>query len=435
MDLYFDNAATTQVDPRVLEVMEPYFLKRFGNPGSMHSQGLDGKDALEKAREKVAGFFNCSADEIVFTGSGTESINMALKGVAYSMKGRLNFGAKTPTNISSMTKNPPEPHSSSTQDSSSSKIEKYGHIITQKTEHHAVLEVCEFLKKEGFEVTYLDVDVQGLIRLDDLKAAIRDDTILVSIMYANNEIGTIQPISEIAGICREKGVKFHTDACQATGYLDMDVKNLGVDLMSVNGSKMHGPKGVGALYVKTGTPMVPLIHGGGQENRLRSGTENVPLIVGFSKALEIVEEEKEKEVARLTELRDYFIRELTSRIPKSFLNGHSVKRLPNNVNVSFLDVEGEAILLYLDQYGICASTGSACTSKTLDPSHVILALGRPYEAAHGSIRFSLGRYSTKEGIDKVLDVLPGVVEHFRKLSPVNLNAGDFGLEFQGGKNE
>lgn len=391
VDLYFDNAATTQVDPRVLEEMEPFFVKHYGNPGSMHRQGLEGKDILERMRDKLAGFLNCDSSEVIFTGSGTESINMAIKGVAYSMKN------------------------------------KGKHIITQKTEHHAVLEVCEFLEKEGYEVTYLDVDVSGMIRLDDLKAAMREDTILVSIMYANNEIGTIQPISEIANLCKEKKVKFHTDSCQATGYLDMDVKNLGIDLMSINGSKMHGPKGVGALYIKTGTPLTPLIHGGGQENRLRSGTENVPLIVGFLKAIEIADTEKEKEVARLSELRDYFIRELIARIPKSFLNGHPEKRLPNNVNVSFLDVEGEAILLYLDQYGICASTGSACTSKTLDPSHVILALGRPYEAAHGSIRFSLGRYSTKEGIDKVLDVLPGVVEHFRKLSPVNLNAEDFGL--------
>lgn len=383
-ELYFDNAATTAVDERVVSTMMPYFSGVFGNPGSMHSLGLEASEALESARANIARFLNCESNEIIFTGGGTESINMAIKGVSLALQ------------------------------------KKGKHIITQKTEHHAVLETCEFLEKQGFEVTYLDVDVYGLVDLSKFREAIRPDTILVSIMYANNEIGTIQPIREIADICKEKKVLFHMDACQAAGYLDMDVKNLGVDYLSFNGSKLYGPKGVGALYVKSGRPLSPLIHGGGQEFGKRSGTENVPLIVGFAKALELADGEREKEVARLSELRDYLIAELLKRIPKSLLNGHPTKRLPNNVNVTFLDVEGEALLLDLDQYGICASTGSACTSKTLDPSHVILALGRPYEVAHGSLRFSLGRYTTREGIDKLLDLLPEVVEKYRMLSPVHL---------------
>jgi len=383
-DLYFDNAASTPVDERVFETMKPYFSENYGNPGSMHSLGLKAANAMEDARKTVARFLNCTSEEVIFTGSGTESINMAIKGAALALQ------------------------------------RKGKHIITQKTEHHAVLETCRFLEKQGFEVTYIDVDVNGLVDLKKLKEAIKSETILVSIMYANNEIGTIQPIRKIAEICREKKVLFHTDACQAAGYLDMDVKNLGVDYLSFNGSKIYGPKGVGALYVKSGRPLLPLIHGGGQEFGKRSGTENVPLIVGFAKAVEIVDTEREKEVARLSELRDYLIYELLKRIPKSLLNGHPIERLPNNVNVTFLDVEGEALLLDLDQYGVCASTGSACTSKTLEPSHVILALGRPYEVAHGSLRFSLGRYTTREGIDKLLDLLPRIVEKYRMISPVHL---------------
>ncbi len=389
---YLDNAATTPVDPAVVEAMLPYFNQIYGNPGSMHTEGLRGQEALEESREKIAKILNCTPDEIIFTSGGTESINMAIKGIAHQYGKKMNKGK---------------------------------HIITQKTEHHAVLETCQFLESEGYEVTYLDVDRYGMIRIEDLKKAIRSDTILVSIMYANNEVGTIQPIEEIAKICKEKKILFHTDACQAAGYLNLNVKGLGVDLMSLNASKVYGPKGVGLLYVRKGVMITPLIHGGGQENRKRSGTENIPLIVGFAKALEIATLEKGGEVKRIGKLSEKLTNGILSTIPKSFLNGHPTKRLPNNVNISVLDVEGEAALLYLDKEGICASTGSACTSKTLDPSHVILALGLPYEAAHGSMRFTLGKSTTEEGIDKLLKVFPGIVKELRGISPVNLKAEDF----------
>lgn len=389
MKIYLDNAATTKVDKRVLNAMKPYFSEHYGNPGSMHSLGLEAKNALDNSRKTVAKILNCSPNEIIFTGSGTESINLAIKGVAFALK------------------------------------EKGKHIITQKTEHHAVLETCEYLKAQGYEITFLETDKFGLVNPQDIETAIKDNTILVTIMYANNEIGTIQPIKEIAKLCKQKKVLFHTDACQATGYLDINIQSLGVDLMSLNGSKIYGPKGIGILYKRKDISLIPIIHGGGQEFRLRSGTENIPSIVGFAKALEIVESEKQKEVKRLEKLRNRLIKGILEKIPKSFLNGHPEKRLPNNVNISVLDVEGEAILLYLDKYGICASTGSACTSKTLDPSHVILAIGLPYEAAHGSLRFSLGRFTKEKDIKKVLEVLPKVVEKIRKLSPVNLNMKDF----------
>lgn len=386
--IYLDNAATTCMDKRVFDVMKPFFYNYYGNPGSMHSIGLKAKNALDFSRKKVSDILNCSPEEIIFTGSGTESINMAIKGFV---------GLKT----------------------------KGKHLITQKTEHHAVLESCKFLEKQGYEISYLNVDRFGLIDLRELEKTIRKDTVLVSIMYANNEIGTIQPIKEIADICRKKEVLFHTDACQATGYLDIDVKNLGVDFMSLNGSKIYAPKGIGVLYIRKGLKITPLIHGGGQENGARSGTENIPSIVGFAKALEIAESEKKEEVKRLSKLKDKLIERILEKIPKSFLNGHPVKRLPNNVNISFLDVEGESILLYLDKYGICASTGSACTSRTLEPSHVILAIGLPYEAAHGSIRFSLGRFNNEEDIDTVLKFLPGIIKNLRNISPVKLNVKDF----------
>ncbi len=387
--VYLDNAATTKVDERVLKEMLPYFTEKYGNAGSMHKLGLYSKQALDDSRKKVSEIFGCSPEEIVFTGSGTESINMAIKGIAFAMKHKGN------------------------------------HIITQKTEHHAVLECCEYLEKNGYKVSYLDVDRDGVVDLDQLRKEINDETILVSIMYANNEIGTIQPIKEISKICKEKNVLFHTDACQAAGYLDLNVSKLGVDLMTINGSKIYGPKGVGALYIRKGVKIIPLIHGGGQERRLRSGTENIPLIVGFAKALEIAEQEKKEETERVKRLRDFLVEELLKKIPKSFLNGHPTQRLPNNANITFLDVEGEAILLYLDQKGICVSSGSACTSKTLDPSHVILAIGLPYEAAHGSIRFSFGRFNTIEDVQKVVKELPPIIEKLREISPVNLKMEDF----------
>lgn len=389
MEIYLDHAATTYVDDRVKEAMDKYFSDEYGNPGSFNTVGLRAKNAMDESREKISKILNCTPQEIIFTGSGTESINLAIKGFVKANKSKGN------------------------------------HIITQKTEHEAVLETCKYLEKEeGFEVTYLDVDQYGLINLEELEKAITNETILVSVMYANNEIGTVQNIKEISEICRKHKVKFHTDACQAAGYLDIDVQNLGIDLMSLNGSKLYGPKGIGLLYLKKGTMLKPIIHGGGQEFGLRSGTENIPYIIGFAKALEIAQREKVTEITRLTNLRDYLINNILENIPKTFLNGHPSSRLPNNINITFLDVEGEAIMLMMNEYGICASSGSACTSKSLDPSHVILATGLPYEAAHGSIRFTLGKRTTKEGIDKLLKVLPGIIEYLRQVSPVNINMED-----------
>ncbi len=386
-ETYLDNAATTKVRPEVKEEMIKYFDVVYGNPGSFHGKGLDAKDAIEDARERVAKLINAKPKEIVFTGGGTESINFALKGLAKAMKNKGN------------------------------------HIITTKIEHHAVLHTCEYLEKyEGCEVTYLDVDEYGMVNLEDIENAIKENTILISIMYANNEIGTINPISEIGKIARKYNIYFHTDACQAAGYCDLDVEKLNVDMMTVNGSKIYGPKGVGILYVKTGIQLVPLIHGGGQERNLRSGTENVSGIMGFAKAFELAQFEREEEVPRLIKLRDKLVDGILEKIPKTFLNGHQEKRLPNNANVSILDIEGEALILYLNEYNIYTSTGSACTSQTLDPSHVVIATGLPYEAAHGSIRFTLGRETTENDIDKVLEVLPGIVKILRQISPVNVAA-------------
>lgn len=390
--IYMDNSATTRMDVEVKKEMDKYFSEIYGNPGSFHSIGLFAKNALDDARRRFAELIGAKVSEIIFTGSGTESINMAIKGLAYKYQGKKK------------------------------------HIITSTIEHHAVLETCEYLKTKGFEVTYLNVDRDGLINLNELKKAIKDDTFLVSIMYANNEVGTVQDIKAIAKICREKNIKFHTDACQASGYLDINVQNLGVDMMTLNGSKVYGPKGVGMLYLKTGTVLETLIHGGGQEENRRSGTENIPGIMAFAKALEIAQKEREEEVLRLTKLRDKLIKGILKNIPKTILNGHPKQRLPNNVNVSFLDIEGEAILLYLDSHGIYASSGSACTSKTLDPSHVILALGVPYEFAHGSIRFSLGKETTEEDVDYVLKVLPKIIQNLRNISPFNLNLEEIELK-------
>ncbi len=383
-EVYLDHAATTYMDPRVFEAMKPYFMDNFGNPGSFNTIGLAAKEAVDKSRETIARILNCRPNEIIFTSGGTESNNLAVQGVAKALKN------------------------------------KGRHIITEKAEHHAVLEVCEALEKEGYEITYLDVDKYGMVSPGDVQKAIREDTILISIMYANNEIGTIQPIAEIGEIARKHRVYFHVDACQAAGALDLDVKKLNVDLMAVNGAKIYGPKGVGCLFVRQGVQIQPIIFGGGQENKLRSGTENVPGIAGFAKALELAQAEKDIENKRLINLRDKLINGVLANVPKTLLNGHPAKRLPNNANITFLDVEGEAVLLYMNEFGICASSGSACTSKTLDPSHVIMATGVPYEVAHGSIRFTLGRRTTEEDIDHVLGVLPKVIEILRKISPVNL---------------
>ena len=379
MAIYLDNAATTPVRPEVLAVMEPYFSQKYGNPSSMHRLGLEASSAVSDSREKIAKILNCGTDEIIFTSGGTESVNLAIKGVAFA--------------------------------------KKKGHMITQKTEHHAVLHTCKWLEKQGFEVTYLDVDRFGLVYPYQVESAIKDDTILVSIMYANNEIGTVQPIKEIAKVCKKKKVLFHTDACQAAGYLNLDVKALGVDLLTINGSKICGPKGVGLLFVKKGTSIEPILHGGGQEFNLRSGTENVPAIVGFAKALELAQKEKDAEGKKLAKLRDTLINGLL-KIPNSRLNGHLTKRLPNNVNISFYGVEGESVLLMLNEKGIFASTGSACSAKSLEVSHVLNALGMSHAWAHGSIRFSLGRTTSKKDIDYVLQVFPKIISDLRGMSPI-----------------
>ncbi len=384
-EIYLDNAATTKVREEVKNEMLKYFDVVYGNPGSFHGKGLDAKDAIEDARERVSKLINAKPKEIIFTGGGTESINLALKGLAKAMKSKGN------------------------------------HIITNKIEHHAVLNSCEYLEKyEGCEVTYLDVDEYGMVNPKDVEKAIKPNTILITIMYANNEIGTINPIEEIGKIARKNNIYFHTDACQAAGYCDLDVEKLNLDMMTINGSKMYGPKGVGMLYARTGIQLIPLIHGGGQERNLRSGTENVSGIMGFAKAFELAQSEKDEEVLRLTKLRDKLVNGIVENIPKTFLNGHPTKRLPNNANVTILDIEGEALTLYLNEYGIYTSTGSACTSQTLDPSHVVIATGLPYEAAHGSIRFTLGRETTEDDINKVLEVLPGIVKILRQISPVNV---------------
>jgi len=391
--IYLDHAATTATDPRVVKKMLPYFTKEFGNPSALYGAGRRGLEAISKARKIVARILNALPIEIIFTGSGTESDNLAIFGVARANK---NFGK---------------------------------HIITTKIEHQAVLESCVALKKEGFLITYLDVDENGLVAPEQVKKAIRSETILVSIMYANNEVGTIEPIAEIGKMIQKYNqterigknrVLFHTDACQAAGALDLDVNRLHVDLLTFNGSKIYGTKGIGVLYKKRDVKIEPIIFGGGQEFNLRSGTENVPEIVGLAKALEIAQKEKDKENKRLIALRQYFWKKINNKITKLKLNGHPKLRLPNNLNFSILDIEGEAILLYLDEMGVQASTGSACASQTLEPSHVLLAMGLPYEFAHGSLRLTLGRETTKSDLDYVIKVLPPIVEKLRELSPVRL---------------
>jgi cysteine desulfurase len=390
--IYLDHAATTYLRPEVTKAMAPFGETRFGNPSSLYGLGREAKNAIEQSRKKVAEIFNCTPTEIIFEGSGTESDNHAIIGAALANQGRGK------------------------------------HIIVSTIEHHAVLHACEFLETMGFEVTYLPVDRDGLLKQDELKKAIRQDTILVSIMFANNEIGTIQPIHEISQIIKSSSsnsagsarqVLFHTDACQAAGYYNLNVNELGVDLMTINGSKIYGPKGTGVLYVRKGVMINPIIHGGGQEKNKRAGTENVAGIIGLSTALELVQKEREKESQRLAELRDKLINDLL-KIPKVVLNGHPTKRLPNNVNVTVMDIEGEAMLLHLDALGICASTGSACTSGDLEPSHVILALGHPYEMAHGSIRFTLGYCNTEKDIDYLMRVFPPIIKKLRAMSPVKL---------------
>ncbi|MFC1958635.1 cysteine desulfurase NifS [Chloroflexota bacterium] len=380
--IYFDYAATTPTHPEVVKAMLPYFTESFGNPSSIYSYGQEARGAIEEARTKVANLIGAQDEEIILTSGGTEADNFALKGVAFAN----------------------EP--------------KGKHIITSSIEHHAVLETCEFLEKRGFSVTYLPVDEYGLVDPDDVRKAITDKTIIVSVMYANNEVGTIEPIAEIAGITKEAGIYFHTDAVQAIGHIPVDVNKLGVDLLSMSAHKLNGPKGIGALYVRKGTRLTPFMHGGGQERGRRASTENVPGIVGFGKAVELARQEMSKEAERLTHLRNQLIDGLLERIDHIRLNGHPTMRLPSNANVSVDYVEGESMLLNLDLEGICASTGSACSSASLEASHVLLALGLSHEQAHGSLRFSLGKWTTEDEIRRVLDVLPGIVAKLRAMSPL-----------------
>lgn len=380
--IYLDNAATTALDKNVLEKMLPYFSDIYGNASSLHSFGREALKAVDQARDEIAGIIGAHASEIYFTSGGTESDNWALKGIAESYG---NLGK---------------------------------HIITTKIEHHAILETCAELAKKGFEITYLGVDSDGIVDLEELKKAIREDTILVSVMTANNEVGSIQPIKEIGAICKEKGVFFHTDAVQAIGTIDINVDRDNIDMLSVSAHKFHGPKGIGFLYIRSGIRPRRQIEGGHQERKQRAGTTNTHAIVGMAEALKQTVENREEYTERVTSLRNYFIDRVLSEIPYSHLNGGREKRLPSNANISFDYIEGESILFLLDSAGIAVSSGSACSSGSLDPSHVVLALGVSIEQAHSSIRFSLGRETTKEDIDYTVDTLKDIIGKLRKLSPL-----------------
>ncbi|MFH1032742.1 MAG: cysteine desulfurase NifS [Chloroflexota bacterium] len=380
--VYLDYAATTPVRPEVVEAMLPYFTEGFGNPSSIYSYGQEAKAAVEKARKQIANLIGASEEEIFFTGGGTEADNYAIKGVVYANEGKGN------------------------------------HIITSPVEHHAVIETCKFLAKRGSTVTYLTADRNCMVDPAEVKKAITNKTVIISVMHANNEVGTIEPISEIGEIAREAGVYFHTDAVQTVGHIPVNVKELGVDLLSMSSHKLYGPKGCGAIYIKKGTKIAPFIHGGEQEKGRRAGTENVPGIVGFGKAAELAVKEIKQEAERLTGLRQQLIKGILERIDHSQLNGHPTNRLPNNVNVSIAYVEGESIILNLDLEGICASTGSACSSASLEPSHVLLAMGLCHEEAHSSLRFSLGIQTVPEDIDRTLEVLPKIVGRLRAMSPL-----------------
>lgn len=382
MKVYMDNAATTKLSPDVLNAMMPYLTDIYGNASSVHAFGREAREGVEHARNQVAAAINASPDEIFFTAGGTESDNMAIKGVAhkYAKKGK--------------------------------------HIITTAIEHHAVLHTCEALEKEGYEVTYLPVDEDGLISVEQVKAAMRDDTLLVTVMFANNEVGTIEPIAEIGALCRERNVLFHTDAVQAVCHVPIDVKVMNIDLMSISAHKFHGPKGIGALYCRKGIVLEPVIVGGAQERKRRAGTENVAGIVGLGAAIERAHKNMSADMARVSALRDKLINGILEQIPHVKLNGHPTQRLPQNVNFSIRYIEGESILLMLDINGIAASSGSACTSGSLDPSHVLLAMGIPHEIAHGSLRLTLSDMTTDEEIDYVLAALTKIVKRLRDMSPL-----------------
>ena len=379
--VYADNAATTPVSREVIDAMTPCFESVWGNPSSLHSKGREAKDLLDDARSRIAAVFNCLPGEIYFTSCGTESDNWAIKGAALKMR------AKGRT-----------------------------HIVTSKIEHHAVLNTCEALEKEGFSVTYVGVDEDGMVNLEELRSAVTDKTALVSVMYANNEVGTIQPIEEITEIAHSKGALMFTDAVQAVGNLEIDLSKLRVDMLAISGHKIHAPKGIGMLYIRKGVNISNLINGGGQEKRKRGGTENLPYIVGLAKALELAQE-RIPELERVAKMRDRLIEEIT-KIPYSKLNGHRTKRLAGNVNIGFEFIEGESLLLWLDISGICASTGSACSSASLEASHVLLAMGVPHEKAHGSLRLSISHETTDEDIDYIISTVPGIVEKLRNMSPL-----------------
>ena len=380
--IYLDNAATTQVYPEVLDAMLPYFTEYYGNPSAIYSFAGESKKAVDEARTNVAALINARTEDIYFTGGGSESDNWALKATAdaYANKGK--------------------------------------HIITSKIEHHAILHTCEYLEKKGFEVTYLDVDENGFVNPADVEKAIRPDTILVSIMTANNEIGTIEPIAEIGKIAKDHGVLFHTDAVQAFGHIPMNVDEMNIDMLSASGHKINGPKGIGIMYIRKGVKIGSFVHGGAQERQRRAGTHNVPGIVGIGKAVELARDNMKERMEYETKLRDHLISRVMEEIPYAKLNGDKVKRLPNNVNVCFRFIEGESMLILLDQNGVCGSSGSACTSGSLDPSHVLLAIGLPHEIAHGSLRLTLSEKNTMEEVDFTVDKLKGIIERLRSMSPL-----------------
>lgn len=380
--IYMDNSATTPVKKEVLDEMLPYFSERYGNPSSIYSLGGKSKNAVENARDRVAKVLGAKSNEIFFTAGGSESDNWAIKGIAYANKNKGN------------------------------------HIITTKIEHHGVLHTCQYLERQGFKVTYLDVDKYGMIDIDELRESITDETILITIMFANNEIGTIQPIKEIGQIAKEKNIYFHTDAVQAIGHVKINVDELNIDLLSLSAHKFYGPKGIGALYIRQGVKIHSLIEGGAQERNRRAGTENVPGVVGLDKAIELAYENIDEHNEKLIKLRERLIKKVFEKISHVRLNGHPEKRLPGNVSFCFEFIEGESLLLSLDMEGIAGSSGSACTSGSLDPSHVLLAIGLPHEIAHGSLRLSLGDFNTEEEVDYVVDKLVEIVQRLREMSPL-----------------
>jgi cysteine desulfurase len=380
--IYMDYAATTPTDPLVVQAMQPYFYDKFGNPSSIHFFGQEAKKAIEEARSKIARFLGAKEEEIIFTSGGTESDNFALFGVLWANSAKGN------------------------------------HVVTTAIEHHAILEPANFLEKQGFKVTYVRPDLNGLVSPEDIANAITDKTVLVSVMHANNEIGTIQPISEIGRITRDKGVYFHTDAVQTVGHIPIDVNESNLDLLSLSAHKFYGPKGIGCLYVRKGTRIQAYLRGGGQERHRRASTENLPGIVGLGRAVDLCKDRMQDEAKEQERLRDKLISEIQKRIDHVYLNGHPTKRLPNNVNFSIEYIEGESMLLNMDMLGFAASTGSACTSGDLEPSHVLLAIGRPHALCHGSIRLTLGRFTRESDIDSFLDAFPGVVAKLRAMSPL-----------------